>query len=136
MNQVKQTATSLDHAMDQLSQAINDKAQTLADGNYLNADPDKQNAYKQAVAKAEALLNKQSGTNEVQAQVESITNEVNAAKQALNGNDNLANAKQQAKQQLANLTHINDAQNNHLKVKLHKRHLLQMSLRLIKKHKR
>ncbi|HDA7699663.1 TPA: hyperosmolarity resistance protein Ebh [Staphylococcus aureus] len=110
VNQVKQTATSLDHAMDQLSQAINDKAQTLADGNYLNADPDKQNAYKQAVAKAEALLNKQSGTNEVQAQVESITNEVNAAKQALNGNDNLANAKQQAKQQLANLTHINDAQ--------------------------
>ncbi|MBT1122215.1 GA module-containing protein, partial [Pseudomonas nitrititolerans] len=74
--------------------------------NYLNADPDKQNAYKQAVAKAEALLNKQSGTNEVQAQVESITNEVNAAKQALNGNDNLANAKQQ----LANLTHLNDAQ--------------------------
>lgn len=58
VNQVKQTATSLDHAMDQLSQAINDKAQTLADGNYLNADPDKQNAYKQAVAKAEALLNK------------------------------------------------------------------------------
>ncbi|EWS40466.1 extracellular matrix-binding protein ebh [Staphylococcus aureus COAS6044] len=110
VNQVKQTATSLDQAMDQLSQAINDKAQTLADGNYLNADPDKQNAYKQAVAKAEALLNKQSGTNEVQAQVESITNEVNAAKQALNGNDNLANAKQQAKQQLANLTHLNDAQ--------------------------
>ena len=116
--------------MNQLSQAINDKTQTLTDGNYLNADPDKQNAYKQAVAKAEALLNKQSGTNEVQAQVESITNEVNAAKQALNGNDNLANAKQQAKQQLVNLTHLNDAQNNHLKV--HKRHLLQMSLQLIK----
>ncbi|MBR8993664.1 hyperosmolarity resistance protein Ebh, partial [Staphylococcus aureus] len=110
VTQVKQTATSLDQAMNQLSQAINDKTQTLADGNYLNVDPDKQNAYKQAVAKAEALLNKQSGTNEVQAQVESITNEVNAAKQALNGNDNLANAKQQAKQQLANLTHLNDAQ--------------------------
>lgn len=75
VNQVKQTATSLDQAMDQLSQAINDKAQTLADGNYLNADPDKQNAYKQAVAKAEALLNKQSGTNEVQAQVESERSE-------------------------------------------------------------
>ncbi|HHW8598557.1 TPA: hyperosmolarity resistance protein Ebh, partial [Staphylococcus aureus] len=110
VTQVKQTATSLDQAMNQLSQAINDKTQTLTDGNYLNADPDKQNAYKQAVAKAEALLNKQSGTNEVQAQVKSITNEVNAAKQALNGNDNLANAKQQAKQQLANLTHLNDAQ--------------------------
>ncbi|MBE2142418.1 GA module-containing protein, partial [Staphylococcus argenteus] len=108
--QVKQTATSLDQVMNQLSQAINDKTQTLADGNYLNANPDKQNAYTQAVAKAEALLNKQSGTNEAQAQVESITNEVNAAKQALNGNDNLSNAKQQAKQQLANLTHLNDAQ--------------------------
>ncbi|HDE0684748.1 TPA: GA module-containing protein, partial [Staphylococcus aureus] len=93
VTQVKQTATSLDQAMNQLSQAINDKTQTLTDGNYLNADPDKQNAYKQAVA-----------------QVESITNEVNAAKQALNGNDNLANAKQQAKQQLANLTHLNDTQ--------------------------
>ncbi|WP_219335786.1 FIVAR domain-containing protein, partial [Neisseria gonorrhoeae] len=81
LNQIQQIvdeAKALNHAMDQLSQAINDKAQTLADGNYLNADPDKQNAYKQAVAKAEALLNKQSGTNEVQAQVESITNEVNA----------------------------------------------------------
>lgn len=110
VTQVKQTATSLDQAMNQLSQAINDKTQTLADGNYLNANPDKQNAYTQAVAKAEALLNKQSGTNEAQSQVESITNEVNAAKQALNGNDNLSNAKQQAKQQLANLTHLNDAQ--------------------------
>ena len=38
VNQVKQTATSLDQAMDQLSQAINDKDQILADGNYLNAD--------------------------------------------------------------------------------------------------
>ncbi|HFN9382334.1 TPA: hyperosmolarity resistance protein Ebh, partial [Staphylococcus aureus] len=110
VNQVSATASELNTAMSNLQNGINDKAQTLADGNYLNADPDKQNAYKQAVAKAEALLNKQSGTNEVQAQVESITNEVNAAKQALNGNDNLANAKQQAKQQLANLTHLNDAQ--------------------------
>ncbi|HDZ5674923.1 TPA: GA module-containing protein, partial [Staphylococcus aureus] len=110
VNNVKQTAQELNNAMTQLKQGIADKEQTKADGNFVNADPDKQNAYKQAVAKAEALLNKQSGTNEVQAQVESITNEVNAAKQALNGNDNLANAKQQAKQQLANLTHLNDAQ--------------------------
>lgn len=48
VTQVKQTATSLDQAMNQLSQAINDKTQTLTNGNYLNADPDKQNAYKQA----------------------------------------------------------------------------------------
>lgn len=42
--------------MTQLKQGIADKEQTKADGNFVNADPDKQNAYNQAVAKAEALI--------------------------------------------------------------------------------
>ena len=42
--------------MTQLKQGIADKEQTKADGNFVNADPDKQNAYNQAVAKAEALV--------------------------------------------------------------------------------
>ena len=37
--------------MTQLKQGIADKEQTKADGNFVNADPDKQNAYNQAVAK-------------------------------------------------------------------------------------
>ncbi len=110
VNTVKTNANTLDGAMNSLQGSINDKDATLRNQNYLDADESKRNAYTQAVTAAEGILNKQSGTNEVQAQVESITNEVNAAKQALNGNDNLANAKQQAKQQLANLTHLNDAQ--------------------------
>ncbi|MCP8600919.1 hypothetical protein NMF09_21145, partial [Acinetobacter baumannii] len=81
----------------------------------LNADPDKQNAYKQAVAKAEALLNKQSGTNEVQAQVESITNEVNAAKQALNGNANVQHAKDEATALINSSNDLNQAQKDALK---------------------
>lgn len=106
VNTVKTNANTLDGAMNSLQGSINDKDATLRNQNYLDADESKRNAYTQAVTAAEGILNKQSGTNEVQAQVESITNEVNAAKQALNGNDNLANAKQQ----LANLTHLNDAQ--------------------------
>ncbi len=48
--------------MTQLKQGIADKEQTKADGNFVNADSDKQNAYNQAVAKAEALI---SGTPDV-----------------------------------------------------------------------
>ncbi|MBD4594952.1 hypothetical protein GUG54_12215, partial [Xanthomonas citri pv. citri] len=67
-------------------------------------------AYNTAVTNAENIISKANGGNATQAEVEQAIKQVNAAKQALNGNDNLANAKQQAKQQLANLTHLNDAQ--------------------------
>ncbi|MEZ2081931.1 hypothetical protein QUC35_17440, partial [Staphylococcus aureus] len=62
VNNVKQTAQELNNAMTQLKQGIADKEQTKADGNFVNADSDKQNAYNQAVAKAEALI---SGTPDV-----------------------------------------------------------------------
>lgn len=70
----------------------------------------KKDAYTNAVSHAEGILSKANGSNASQTEVEQAMQRVNAAKQALNGNDNLANVKQQAKQQLANLTHINDAQ--------------------------
>ncbi|HCY9469058.1 TPA: hyperosmolarity resistance protein Ebh, partial [Staphylococcus aureus] len=107
---VKQSANSLDGAMGNLQTAINDKSGTLASQNFLDADEQKRNAYNQAVSNAETILNKQTGPNTAKTAVEQALNNVNSAKQALNGNDNLANAKQQAKQQLANLTHLNDAQ--------------------------
>ncbi|WP_370695487.1 FIVAR domain-containing protein [Staphylococcus aureus] len=52
----QQVAQALNNAMTQLKQGIAYKEQTKADGNFVNADPDKQNAYNQAVAKAEALI--------------------------------------------------------------------------------
>ncbi|HDP4358820.1 TPA: GA module-containing protein, partial [Staphylococcus aureus] len=109
-NQIKQNAQNLNTAMGNLKQAIADKDATKATVNFTDADQAKQQAYNTAVTNAENIISKANGGNATQAEVEQAIKQVNAAKQALNGNDNLANAKQQAKQQLANLTHLNDAQ--------------------------
>ena len=42
--------------MTQLKQGIADKDQTKANGNFVNADTDKQNAYNNAVAHAEQII--------------------------------------------------------------------------------
>ena len=96
--------------MTQLKQGIADKEQTKADGNFVNADPDKQNAYNQAVAKAEALI---SGTPDVVVTPSEITaalNKVTQAKNDLNGNTNLATAKQNVQQAIDQLPNLNQAQ--------------------------
>ncbi len=110
VNDVKQTAQELNNAMTQLKQGIADKEQTKADGNFVNADPDKQNAYNQAVAKAEALI---SGTPDVVVTPSEITvalNKVTKAKNDLNGNTNLATAKQNVQQAIDQLPNLNQAQ--------------------------
>ncbi|EOZ4502124.1 DUF1542 domain-containing protein [Staphylococcus aureus] len=110
VNNVKQTAQELNNAMTQLKQGIADKEQTKADGNFVNADPDKQNAYNQAVAKAEALI---SGTPDVVVTPSEITaalNKVTQAKNDLNGNTNLATAKQNVQQAIDQLPNLNQAQ--------------------------
>ncbi|HDD6776176.1 TPA: hyperosmolarity resistance protein Ebh, partial [Staphylococcus aureus] len=110
VNNVKQTAQELNNAMTQLKQGIADKEQTKADGNFVNADPDKQNAYKQTVAKAEALI---SGTPDVVVTPSEITaalNKVTQAKNDLNGNTNLATAKQNVQQAIDQLPNLNQAQ--------------------------
>ncbi len=110
VNNVKQNAQNLNNAMTNLNNALQDKTETLNSINFTDADQAKKDAYTNAVANAEGILSKANGSNASQTEVEQAMQRVNAAKQALNGNDNLANAKQQAKQQLANLTHLNDAQ--------------------------
>ncbi|BBG08183.1 hypothetical protein JMUB1273_1332 [Staphylococcus aureus] len=110
VNNVKQNAQNLNNAMTNLNNALQDKTETLNSINFTDADQAKKDAYTNAVSHAEGILSKANGSNASQTEVEQAMQRVNAAKQALNGNDNLANAKQQAKQQLANLTHINDAQ--------------------------
>ncbi|AGU55141.1 large surface anchored protein-like protein [Staphylococcus aureus subsp. aureus 6850] len=110
VNDVKQTAQELNNAMTQLKQGIADKEKTKADGNFVNADPDKQNAYNQAVAKAEALI---SGTPDVVVTPSEITaalNKVTQAKNDLNGNTNLATAKQNVQQAIDQLPNLNQAQ--------------------------
>ncbi|WP_460985709.1 hypothetical protein, partial [Staphylococcus aureus] len=77
---------------------------------FVNADPDKQNAYNQAVAKAEALI---SGTPDVVVTPSEITaalNKVTQAKNDLNGNTNLATAKQNVQHAIDQLPNLNQAQ--------------------------
>ena len=118
VNTAKQTAENLNNAMDQLEQAIHNKNQILADGNYLNADQANQDAFNQAVRNAENVLNPQQGTNEDQSTIEAMTDKVMQAIQNLNGNSNLAQAKQEANQALMQLPHLNDAQRHDLETQI------------------
>ena len=56
------------------------------------------------------------------ADVTAVTQRVNNAETGLNGDTNLATAKQQAKDTLRQMTHLSDAQNKVLLVKLIARH--------------
>ncbi|MDV0110527.1 matrix-binding protein, partial [Staphylococcus aureus] len=54
---LKNSATSLNNAMDQLKQAIADHDTIVAGGNYTNASPDKQGAYTDAYNAAKNIVN-------------------------------------------------------------------------------
>ncbi|HHD1547532.1 TPA: hyperosmolarity resistance protein Ebh, partial [Staphylococcus aureus] len=110
VNNVKQTAQELNNAMTQLKQGIADKEQTKADGNFVNADPDKQNAYNQAVAKAEALISATPDVVVTPSEITAALNKVTQAKNDLNGNTNLATAKQNVQHAIDQLPNLNQAQ--------------------------
>ncbi|MEU0601678.1 hypothetical protein ABZ484_26060 [Streptomyces sp. NPDC006393] len=93
VNQVKATTSNLDQAMSALKQGIADKDQTIADGNYTNANPDKQQAYSEAINHAEQIIN---GTPNAIVDPQAITNalhQVDQTKGDLNGNDNTSPAR-------------------------------------------
>lgn len=112
---VSHTGTQLNIAMTNLQNGINDKANTLASENYHDADSDKKTAYTQAVANAENILNKNSGSNLDKAAVENALSQVTNAKGALNGNRNLEQAKSNANTIINGLQHLTPAQKDKLK---------------------
>ena len=75
--------------MGNLKNSLNDKDTTLGSQNFADADPEKKNAYNEAVHNAENILNKSTGTNVPKDQVEAAMNQVNTTKAALNGTQNL-----------------------------------------------
>ena len=110
VNQVKATTSALDQAMSALKQGIADKEQTIADGNYTNANPDKQQAYSDAIHHAEQIIN---GTPNAIVDPQTVTNalqQVDQTKGDLNGNDNLHDAQQQASTMIDGLPNLNPAQ--------------------------
>lgn len=107
---LKNSATSLNNAMDQLKQAIADHDTIVAGGNYTNASPDKQGAYTDAYNAAKNIVNGSPNVITNAADVTAATQRVNNAETGLNGDTNLATAKQQAKDALRQMTHLSDAQ--------------------------
>ncbi|WP_435056198.1 hyperosmolarity resistance protein Ebh [Staphylococcus pasteuri] len=113
VNSVKQSANDLNTAMGNLQDAISNENDTLNSQNYRDASSDKQTNYTSAVNEAKAIL-AQNGPNKTQDQVNAAIAKVNTAKSELNGNRNLEQAQQTAKQALSQLTHLTDAQKDHL----------------------
>ncbi|MBP2058520.1 LPXTG-motif cell wall-anchored protein [Lactobacillus colini] len=103
------TAKTLDDDMGDLNTSVSDYDTTKSSLNYTNADADKQKAYDDAVAAAQAILAKV-GDNADSSAVQAAKKAVEDAKAALNGNANLEKAKQAAKDAIDALTNLNDAQ--------------------------
>lgn len=129
VNQVKATTSALDQAMSALKQGIADKDQTIADGNYTNANPDKQQAYSDAIHHAEQIIN---GTPNAIVDPQTVTNalqQVDQTKGDLNGNDNLHDAQQQASTMIDGLPNLNPAQKAALKEQVNQALLFQVSIK-------
>ncbi|HCV8089580.1 TPA: GA module-containing protein, partial [Staphylococcus aureus] len=107
VNTIKQTAQDLNQAMTQLKQGIADKDQTKANGNFVNADTDKQNAYNNAVAHAEQIISGTPNANVDPQQVAQALQQVTHAKGDLNGNHNLQVAKDNANTAIDQLPNLN-----------------------------
>lgn len=103
-------ATQLNQSMDQLQQAVNEHANVEQTVDYTQADSDKQNAYKQAIA-AENVLKQNANKQQVDQALQNILN----AKQALNGDERVALAKTNGKHDIDQLNALNNAQQDGFK---------------------
>ncbi|HEI8225934.1 TPA: GA module-containing protein, partial [Staphylococcus aureus] len=104
-------ATQLNQSMDQLQQAVNEHANVEQTVDYTQADSDKQNAYKQAIAEAENVLKQNSNKQQVDQALQNILN----VKQALNGDERVALAKTNGKHDIDQLNALNNAQQDGFK---------------------
>ena len=102
-------ATGLDSDMSGLSNSVSDVDATKNGENYTNASEAAKKAYDEAVANAQAILDK-AGNNATSDEVAAAKKAVEDAKTALDGTTNLSNAKNDAKAAIDKLENLNDAQ--------------------------
>ena len=102
-------ATGLDSDMSGLSNSVSDVDATKNGENYTNASEVTKKAYDEAVANAQAILDK-AGNNATSDEVAAAKKAVEDAKTALDGTTNLSNAKNDAKAAIDKLENLNDAQ--------------------------
>ena len=103
-------ATTLNGKMGDLATSVSDVEAIKATGNYTNASEAAKQAYDDAVAKAQAILDKLQGTNEDAEAVAAAKQAVEDAKKGLDGDSKLADAKTAAKGVIDQLENLNDAQ--------------------------
>ena len=81
-------ATTLNGKMGDLATSVSDVEAIKATGNYTNASEAAKQAYNDAVAKAQAILDKSNGNNASASEVMAAKQAVDNAKKALNGKTN------------------------------------------------
>ena len=112
-SQVQQDLTeaqALDGLMGALKESIKDNTNIVSNGNYINAEPSKKQAYDAAVQNAQNIIN---GTNQPtinKGNVTTATQAVKNTKDALDGDHRLEEAKNNANQTIRNLSNLNNAQ--------------------------
>lgn len=103
-------AQALDGLMGALKESIKDYTNIVSNGNYINAEPSKKQAYDAAVQNAQNIIN---GTNQPtinKGNVTTATQTVKNTKDALDGDHRLEEAKNNANQTIRNLSNLNNAQ--------------------------
>lgn len=103
-------AQALDGLMGALKESIKDNTNIVSNGNYINAEPSKKQAYDAAVQNAQNIIN---GTNQPtinKGNVTTATQTVKNTKDALDGDHRLEEAKNNANQTIRNLSNLNNAQ--------------------------
>lgn len=112
-SQVQQDLTeaqALDGLMGALKESIKDNTNIVSNGNYINAEPSKKQAYDAAVQNAQNIIN---GTNQPtinKGNVTTATQTVKNTKNALDGDHRLEEAKNNANQTITNLSNLNNVQ--------------------------
>ena len=110
-------AQALDNAMNQLQNAIANQNDVKQQSQFVNADPDKQSAYTDAVAHAQSIIDHQHGPNASQPEVEQALTQVQQALQNLNGEQRLQDSKLHAQQAIDGLADLNDNETTRTAVK-------------------
>lgn len=104
-------ALDLDDEMQSLKDALNQNASPVqSSSNYINADDDLKQQFDHALSNARKALDKATGGNLDESQIEGLKQVIIITKNALNGVQRLAEAKERAINYVQKLTHLNDAQ--------------------------
>ncbi len=103
-------AQALDQLMDALQQSIADKDATRASSAYVNAEPNKKQAFDEAVQNAESIIAGLNNPTINKGNVTSATQAVTSSKNALDGVERLAQDKQTAGNSLNHLDQLTPAQ--------------------------